>query len=445
MATIKREISSKINGNGKSEIIIRISVCRGVQPRIRSGLFITPARFKDGEFIKPRANQKEASEIRAVEAELVSLEQFVLNLCEVTPQEQISKAFFEEQIDQERHPEKYIEASKEKLSFFELFNDYLDKRNLSEWRIKHYKVLIRALKRFEAYRIISDKGYNLNINTFSVDDINSFEHFLRTEHELFTEYPEIYNTYPADTRKVRKAPKPQPKGDNTIVCTFSRLRAFFNWCNEQGLTDNKPFAKYNGVSTEKYGTPYYITLKERDVIADFDMSGNNSMEVQRDIFVFQCLIGCRVSDLMRLTPANIINGAVEYIASKTKGERPEVIRVPLHPRAAALIEKYKGGKKLFPFITPQRYNDAIKEIFTICGITRNVTVINPTTGKEEQRPINEIASSHIARRTFIGNLYKQVKDPNLVGKLSGHKEGSKAFSRYRDIDEEMKKELINLL
>ena len=62
-----------------------------------------------------------------------------------------------------------------------------------------------------------------------------------------------------------------------------------------------------------------------------------------------------------------------------------------------------------------------------------------------QRPLNEIASSHLARRTFIGNLYKQVKDPNLIAKLSGHSEGSKAFARYRDIDEDMRVELVSML
>ena len=56
-----------------------------------------------------------------------------------------------------------------------------------------------------------------------------------------------------------------------------------------------------------------------------------------------------------------------------------------------------------------------------------------------------MASSHIARRTFIGNLYKKVKDPNLVGALSGHVEGSKAFARYRDIDEDIKKDVVSLL
>lgn len=47
------------------------------------------------------------------------------------------------------------------------------------------------------------------------------------------------------------------------------------------------------------------------------------------------------------------------------------------------------------------------------------------------------------RQTFF--VYKQVKDPNLVGALSGHKEGSRAFARYRDIDEEMKNELVKML
>ena len=171
--------------------------------------------------------------------------------------------------------------------------------------------------------------------------------------------------------------------------------------------------------------------------------------IQRDIFIFQCLIGCRVSDLMAMTPASIINDAIEYMPQKTKGERPQVVRVPLNNRAKALVEKYAGrddlNGKLFPFISSQKYNVAIKRIFTLCGVTRMVTVLNPTTREEEKRPLDEIASSHLARRTFIGNLYKKVKAPNLVGSLSGYSEGSRDFARYRDIVEDMKKELVSLL
>lgn len=112
------------------------------------------------------------------------------------------------------------------------------------------------------------------------------------------------------------------------------------------------------------------------------------------------------------------------------------------------MERYEGMDtkgRLFPFISVQKYNDDIKEIFKLCGVTRLVTVLNSVTGKEEQRPINEVASSHMARRCFVGNLYKKVKDPNLIASMSGHAEGSKAFARYREIDDEVKKEVISLI
>ena len=63
----------------------------------------------------------------------------------------------------------------------------------------------------------------------------------------------------------------------------------------------------------------------------------------------------------------------------------------------------------------------------------------------EPRPIYEVLSSHSARKAFAGNMYKNVKDPNLVCALTGHKEGSKAFNRYRMIDEETNRKTISLL
>ena len=78
----------------------------------------------------------------------------------------------------------------------------------------------------------------------------------------------------------------------------------------------------------------------------------------------------------------------------------------------------------------------------LAGIDRMVTTINTITREEEKHPIWEVASSHMARRMLIGNLYREVQDPNLIAKLSGHTENSKAFTRYRDIDEQMAKEVI---
>ena len=72
-------------------------------------------------------------------------------------------------------------------------------------------------------------------------------------------------------------------------------------------------------------------------------------------------------------------------------------------------------------------------MFEKAGLDRIVTVINPK------------ASSHLARHTFIGNLYKETPDPNIIGKLSGHKEGGRAFARYRDIDDDMLTDLVSKL
>ena len=71
-------------------------------------------------------------------------------------------------------------------------------------------------------------------------------------------------------------------------------------------------------------------------------------------------------------------------------------------------------------------------------------VLDPTTRREVRMPISECASSHMARRTFCGNLYKRVKDPNIVASMSGHKEGSKAFARYREIDKDIKRDALKV-
>ena len=213
------------------------------------------------------------------------------------------------------------------------------------------------------------------------------------------------------------------------------------------------------------GTPIYITIEERNIIADCDLEKKwseadeqyrkdcelpiKTILMCRDVFIFQCFIGCRVGDLIKLTPQHIENGILVYTPHKTKdGKEAVQARVPLHAKALELIERYKGqdGKgRLFPFLTPQKYNDAIKIIFTLAGITRNVEVLNTLTNEFEIHPINEIASSHLARRTFIGNAYFKVTDPNLIGKMSGHVDGSRAFKRYRKIEDETLKNVIDLI
>ena len=121
--------------------------------------------------------------------------------------------------------------------------------------------------------------------------------------------------------------------------------------------------------------------------------------------------------------------------------------MPLNDAAKSILEKYKDllGQQLLPFTSQQQYNRDIKTMFEKAGITYLVTKLDSVSRTESKVPINEMASSHMARRTFIGNIYKLVKDPNLVSALTGHAEGSRAFTRYRTIDIDMKKDLVKIL
>lgn len=144
---------------------------------------------------------------------------------------------------------------------------------------------------------------------------------------------------------------------------------------------------------------------------------------------------------------NFINGEIHYIARKTQTGHPVTLKIPINETAMNIIERYAdpNRKSLLPFISDQKYNEAIKEIFTIAGVTRNVVVRNSLTGEEEIRPINEVASSHMARRTFTGNIYSAFKDQALVSELTGHAPGSRAFARYREIDQKMKREMVDVI
>ncbi|MEE0882251.1 MAG: tyrosine-type recombinase/integrase [Bacteroidales bacterium] len=464
MASIKKRLSTKLDGNGYAQVMFRISVSKNIKIRIKSNVFVPAKRWDETKerinigkvigFEKAELLRKE-SQIREIEQKILKvceiypvdsiskeLVENALNLCSEMPAQQITSVLLNELVDKRDNPDKYV-----KRSFFELFKEYLADTKYSNVRERNFWVTYRTLKRYEMFVRLSDykqKDFTLDIDTINKDTICDIESFLRNEYTLYEDYKNIFQKIDTGCRKS----KPKPRGNNTIFATLTKLRSFLNWCYKNGRTTNKPFVGYNGVTTEKYGTPYYITLEERNSIADYDLSDYPLLEVQRDIFVFQCCIGCRISDLLRLTPANIIDGEIHYIPHKTKEDNPTTVQVPLNERALALVEKYKGVDakgRLFPFIIAQRYNEVIKEVLRKCGIKRMVTILDPTTGEEVKRPICDVASSHMARRCFVGNLYKKVKDPNLICPMSGHKIGSTAFARYREIDKETRIETIKLI
>lgn len=302
-------------------------------------------------------------------------------------------------------------------SFFDAWEAFDASRDVSQGRRKHYATVRDVLRRFEEHR-----RARLSLDAFTASDLDALRDFIVRE------------------------PEKEQRSRNYATDCLKIVRAFWRWCLERGLTKNDPFVGFK-IGAAVYGTPYYLTIEERDALYALDLRSYPRLEVQRDCFIFQCLTGCRYGDLARFKRSDVLDGVLTYIPRKSSEGRPVVVRVPLTATAREIVERYDGlaGDRLLPVAEGHKYNDAIKTVFEKACLTRPVAVLDPVTRKEVKRPLCEVASSHLARRTFVGNLYRQVKDPALVGSLSGHAEGSRAFARYRDIDDELRRQTVELL
>ena len=418
MASVVFRTSSKIIA-GKSELLVRFYAPNAVDLRAKSRIYVPhddwnaqqqrlniPRRNMNQHTIMLTQLQQQIDDLRAY-----ILERFMADYY-------VNKSWLENVIAEFHH----ADAKNAPVLIADTVEQYIAAHDILDTTARKYRVVENLLRRFS-----SAKHCPLYVGQLTTAQIDDFVQFLRKE------------------TKRRKSGKDVivERSQNTINTKLRCIRALCHWYVETGRAETNPFDRYK-IPSDVYGTPTFLTLDERDKLyaTHFDSA---SMETQKDIFVFQCHVGCRVSDLMSLTTANLTNdGFLQYIQQKLRKSKPIVVRVPLTETAKEIIAKYAGqpDNRLLPFISDIKYNVAIKKVLRAAGITRTVIVQNKLTYEEEPRAICDIAASHLARRTFMGNMFKKVKSERIVSAFTGHAAHSQAFSRYTDVDDEMKRQII---
>jgi site-specific recombinase XerD len=163
---------------------------------------------------------------------------------------------------------------------------------------------------------------------------------------------------------------------------------------------------------------YKITTKQvdRDVLTEADLQAVIKKDIHierldtiRDLFIFQCYTGLSYKDLSTLTSEHIQLGidGNKWIMKK-RGKTGVSFRVPIFAITERIIKKYKNHPlvqkegKLLPVPSNQKMNAYLKELATICGITKTL-------------------HTHIARHTFATTVTLANNIPmETVSKLLGH-------------------------
>ena len=477
---------SRIAVLGLHQVLVRLTITRSNRPRFKSGIFIHPEYFSNGEIVIPKRSKFNSKQIVKAMEEKSLVDGFCRKLeniirVSVNKAKDISKEWILSVLDFEKKgiikkqdgeftyesiedafhymsaitQEKTCVGFKHFMTIFNYIDEYCKCKHLSRLRIRSYNSDKRLLFRFIKYeQMVENRSYFcFDFETMNAHDFDELKSYIINEGNLRYNFPLIYEKIIMDqeqflprTKMTNKYCGTNNKSENHAIGVIKRVMAVFHWLRDQNLIHNNPFTGYEIGQSRYVRRPVYLSIQERNLLSDFDLSDFPHLSIQRDIFVFQCLVGCRYGDLVTLTSDNVTNGILEYVPQKTRKSRmPVQPRIPLAKKALDLIEKYRGvdeNGRLFPFLSLTNYNKYLKEIFALVGLDRIVIRYDAQHDDDVNMKLCDVVSSHMARRTFVGNVYKKTKDPCIVSSMSGHVEGSRAFSRYRDIDDDDLREVI---
>ena len=439
MAKVDVNISSLVNGNGKSELLFRVNVNRNIRLRVKSGIFVYPNRFKNGGIVLPRAEDGKGTRKEMLDANttLSNLIVSIINFCET------NKAITKDEliifIDKFHNQDKYIKQEDKKEALCEMFqryvNGWLDTGVIGSGRKKHYDVVIRELNRFFIINGIDGEP----VEVFNKDMILKFREFLRIEHTLVDKYPGLY----VDMNNRNRPSK--ERSQNTIAEKLLLIQAFMVELERNDIIPVSPFRKIGkekeAIMKQQYDEPVFLTKAEFNTILVKDCP--DSLQRVKDLFIVQCCFGCRVGDFRRFTFDNIgIEEGIPYIhylPQKTHRDgliRTE-IRTPIIRIAYDIIMKYEGElskNALLPFYPDGNgetgYNYQIKKLLEYCGIERKIAIFNTSLSTNEYKPIYEIASSKLARKTHVDLMNKVQIDKYAAGL---HAKNSSAVNRYTNM------------
>ena len=293
---------------------------------------------------------------------------------------------------------------------------------------KRSKDLIQHL---EEYIAIRQDDYTFN----SIKDYKTLLSHLK-EFKTATNYPltldKIDNKFFARFSQYLFRETDVPLMTNTVAKQFKGLKVVLNWLSSNGWNINKV---YKGFVVKEI-QPEVITLSKDEVLQLFNYKFDVDRLTQvRDLFILQCVCGLRYSDIKQITKDKINGDNLILRTIKTKDN----LIIPLNKYSKAILNKYLNDANEINIISNQKANDYIKEAAKIAGLNRTIA-LSKFYGRERkdiELPLHEIISSHTGRRTFVTLSLELGIRPEVVMKITGHKD-YKTMKKYLAVTDKSK-------
>lgn len=245
-------------------------------------------------------------------------------------------------------------------------------------------------------------------------------------------YDDIVFAFFSDFKGWLFAP-PRRHSVNYAAKIVSLLRQFMGEAQRRGYHSK---TDYQGFAIKKVKTTKIaLSFEELEALYRLDLSGNQRLEKVRDLFLIGAYTGLRFSDFTRIRPEHIEGVDGKTILNITTQKTGEQVSIPLLPIPLVLLRKYNFEA---PNISNQKMNDYLKELGQMAGMTGKMIVTGSKGGKREDSTAEkwEKLTTHVARRSFATNFYRDGVPAVVLMKITGHTT-EQQFMQYIAIDGKM--------
>lgn len=424
----------------KKQVNVRFRIYyEGINLCYSSNVRIFPNQWDFNARLYGFTNQYIDLQYKVVNERINLIHTIIQDICIRYDKSELTSDFLTEEVNNKLH----LHDTQDDLlnkPFSECFHDYVLNHKMDETRRKYFKVVYKSFCAFEFYLKILDKHQkSITYNTINHRLLNQFADFIEREKELAAKFPQIHN---GESRKI------QERCSETSGNYLRYLRCVINKVREEAGTDYYPMRNYH-IKSAKVNKPVALTMHEIRQLYDF-RSDDKTLEIIRDNFLLQLCTVARVADFNRMRYDSILLDKTEginylcFTPKKTAESSGMQVEIPLNNLAREIILKNKDKcDYLIPHYSEQYYNRKLKQLFKTAGLDRIIVQYDKIKKTDIHKPLFEVATSHIARKTAISRLYNLGCPMDMINDICGHV-GDNIKSRYTDFELSSKIDYMNL-